>query len=221
MKRRGIDTAGLASTLLAINDRTGSEVWKKVVSDPPAVMDSLHFMSMRTRDDWLEYSVDHDLIIAGKGDRTFAVNATTGDEVWKAPMRGNQPLILGPETFINQAGHTYDVKTGKLISGAALFRRGGCNYAVGNVNLLFLRSNCAAYVDVKTGKQFNIRSLRSGCSNSLVAADGLLNVPCFSMGCVCNYPIQTSFAMRHMPETEAWLGNNPIKFERPVSTPDE
>ena len=136
-------------------------------------------------------------------------------------MRGNQPLILGPETFINQSGHTYDVKTGKLINGAALFRRGGCNYAVGNVNLLFLRSNCAAYVDVKSGKQFNIRSLRSGCSNSLVAADGLLNVPCFSMGCVCNYPIQTSFAMRHMPETEAWLGNTPIRFERPVSTPDE
>lgn len=221
MKRRGIDTAGLASTLLAINDRTGAEIWKKVVNDPPAVMDSLHFMSMRTRDDWLEYSVDHDLIIAGKGDRTFAVNASTGDDVWKAAMRGNQPLILGPETFINQTGHTYDVKTGKLVSGAALFRRGGCNYAVGNVNLLFLRSNCAAYVDVKTGKQFNIRSLRSGCSNSLVAADGLLNVPCFSMGCVCNYPIQTSFAMRHMPETEAWLGSNPIKFERPISTPSE
>lgn len=221
MKRRGLDTAGLASTLLALDARTGTEIWKRVVNDPPAVMESLHFMSMRTRDDWLEYSVDHDLIIAGKADRTFAVNASTGKEVWKAAMRGNQPLILGPETFINQTGHTYDVKTGKLISGAALFRRGGCNYAVGNVNLLFLRSNCAAYVDVKSGKQFNIRSLRSGCSNSLVAADGLLNVPCFSMGCVCNYPIQTSFAMRHMPETEAWLGNSPIKFERPVSTPDE
>jgi len=221
MKRRGIETEGLVSTLLAINARTGEEVWKKVVNAPPAVMDSLHFMSLRTRDDWLECSVDHDLIIAGKNDHTFAVNASTGDEVWTASMRGNQPLILGPETFINQAGHTYDVMTGKLISGTALFRRGGCNYAVGGKNLLFLRSNCAAYVDVKSGKQFNIRSLRSGCSNSLVAADGLLNVPCFSMGCVCNYPIQTSFAMRHMPETEAWLGDNPIKFERPVSTPDE
>ena len=221
MKRRGVDTTGLASTVLAINDRTGAETWKKVVNDPPAVMDSPNFMSLRTRDDWLQYSVDHDQIIAGKNDHTFAVDASTGNEIWKAPMRGNQPLILGPETFINQAGHTYDVKTGKLISGAALFRRGGCNYAVGNVNLLFLRSNCAAYVDVKTGKQFNIRSLRSGCSNSLVAADGLLNVPCFSVGCVCNYPIQTSFAMRHMPETEAWLGDNPIKFERPVSTPGE
>ncbi len=43
MKRRGIDTAGLASTLLAINDRTGAEVWKKIVNDPPAVMDSTPF----------------------------------------------------------------------------------------------------------------------------------------------------------------------------------
>ena len=221
MKRRGIETDELTSTMLAINDRTGQEVWKKTITAPPAVMDSLHFMSMRTRDDWLEYSVDHDLIIAGKNEHTFAVNATTGDEVWQAPMRGDQPLILGPKTFINQAGRTYDVKTGKLINGTAMFRRGGCNYAVGSENLLFLRSNCAAYVDVRTGRQFNIRNLRSGCSNSLVAADGLLNVPCFSMGCVCNYPIQTSFAMRHMPETEAWLGNHPIRFKRPVVSPVE
>jgi outer membrane protein assembly factor BamB len=220
MKRRGIEVGKLPSTLLALDARTGTEVWKKVSTQQPAVMDTLHFMSLRTRDDWLEYSTDHDLVIAGKGEFTYAVNASTGDDVWQAPRRGNQPLILGPDTFINQAGHAYETKTGKLLNGSALFRRGGCNYAVGNMNLLFLRSNCAAYVDVKSGKQFNLRSLRSGCSNSLVAADGLLNVPCFSVGCVCNYPIQTSFAMRHMPETAAWHGHTPIKLELPV-TPDK
>jgi len=218
MKRRGTEVGKLPSTLLAIDARTGTEVWKKVSTQQPAVMDTLHFMSLRTRDDWLEYSSDHDLLITGKGDFTYAVKASTGEDVWQAPMRGNQPLILGPDTFINQAGHTYDTKTGKLVNGSALFRRGGCNYAVGNMNLLFLRSNCAAYVDVKSGKQFNLRSLRSGCSNSLVAADGLLNVPCFSAGCVCNYPIQTSFAMRHMPETADWHGNQPIKLELPATT---
>jgi outer membrane protein assembly factor BamB len=220
MKRRGIEVGKLPSALLALDARTGTEVWKKVSTQQPAVMDSLHFMSLRTRDDWLEYSSDHDLLIAGKGDFTYAVNASTGEDVWQAPRRGNQPLILGPDTFISQTGHTYDTKTGKLLNGSALFRRGGCNYAVGNINLLFLRSNCAAYVDVKSGKQFNLRSLRSGCSNSLVAADGLLNVPCFSVGCVCNYPIQTSFAMRHMPETADWHGHTPIKLELPV-TPDK
>jgi hypothetical protein len=117
-------------------------------------------------------------------------------------------LILGPESFINQTGHTYEVASGKLISGAALFRRSGCNYAVGGKNLLFLRSNCATYVDVNTRQEYAIRNLRSGCSNSLVAADGLLNAPCFSVGCVCNYPIQTSFAMFHMPQSAAWHGEH-------------
>ena len=215
MKRRGRKVSDLPSTLLALDARSGTEVWKKVSTKQPAVMETLHFMSLRTRDDWLEYSVDHDLIIAGKGDFTYAVNASTGKDAWEAPRRGNQPLILGPETFISQSGHTYETKSGRLLNGTALFRRGGCNYAVGNANLLFLRSNCAAYVDVKSGQQFNLRNLRSGCSNSLVAADGLLNVPCFSVGCVCNYPIQTSFAMRHMPESADWHGKTPIKLQRP------
>ena len=40
--------------------------------------------------------------------------------------------------------------------------------------------------------------------NAFVAADGVLSVPNFAVGCVCNYPIQTSFAMVTMPEAAAW-----------------
>ena len=71
-------------------------------------------MSMRTQDDWLAYSTDHDLLLAGKASNTFALNAKSGKEVWHQPIRGQQPLILGPESFINQNGHTYQVATGKL-----------------------------------------------------------------------------------------------------------
>jgi hypothetical protein len=39
--------------------------------------------------------------------------------------------------------------------------------------------------------------VRSGCSNSLVAADGVVSVPNFAVSCICNYPVQTSFAMYH------------------------
>ena len=211
MRRRGRDLKALPSTILALDARTGSEVWKIVKEDPPAVLTSLHFMSMRTQDDWLAYSVDQDLLLGGKADRTFALNGRTGQEVWQKPVRGQQPLILGPETFINQRGHTWKVSTGEVVSGSALFHRGGCNYAVGGKNLLFLRSNCATYVDVNTKQEYAIRNLRSGCSNSLVAADGLLNAPCFSVGCVCNYPIQTSFAMFHMPQSAGWHGVSPLK----------
>ncbi len=49
-------------------------------------------------------------------------------------------------------------------------------------------------------------------TRSLVAADGLLNMPCFSYGCVCNYPLQTSFAMRHMPESAEWAGEKPFQL---------
>ncbi|MCA9145871.1 MAG: PQQ-binding-like beta-propeller repeat protein [Planctomycetales bacterium] len=211
MSRRGEDVSTLPSTILALDARSGRELWKTVRADPPATLTSLHFMSLRTQDDWLAYSTDHDLVIGGKANQTFALNASSGEQVWRKPVRGQQPLILGPETFINQSGHTYDVRTGDLVSGEALFQRGGCNYAVGGKNLLFLRSNCATYVDIESRQEYAIRNLRSGCSNSLVAADGLLNAPCFSVGCVCNYPIQTSFAMFHMPESAEWHGDSPVK----------
>ena len=211
MRRRGQSLAAVSSTILAIDSRNGRQLWKTVRQDPPAKLTTLHFMGLRTQDDWLSYSSEQNLIIAGKSDRTFALNGSTGKPIWEKPIRGQQPLILGPETFINQSGHTYEVGTGNLLNGSALFRRGGCNYAVGGKNLLFLRSNCATYVDIDTKQEYAIRNLRSGCSNSLVAADGLLNAPCFSVGCVCNYPIQTSFAMFHLPESAAWHGTNPLK----------
>ena len=113
-------------------------------------------------------------------------------------------MMLARDQFINQAGHTYALRSGRLISGESLFVRGGCNYAVACEHLLLVRDRCASYVDLKTRAKYFLRNLRSGCSNSLVAADGLLNAPCFSVKCVCNYPIQTSFAMFHMPESADW-----------------
>ena len=91
--------------------------------------------------------------------------------------------------------------------GAAFFRRsGGCNYAVGSKYLMLIRNRSVAYFDVADHKEYSLRDIRSGCSNSLIAADGLLNVPCFAYGCVCNYPMQTSFSMRYLPEMANWAG---------------
>ena len=215
MKRRGMSIENLEVLTLALNTKTGKTVWEKVTTDPPAAFGSLHFMGLRSRDDWLAYSADNGLLITGKNAKTRAYNAKTGDEIWQKDLTGNQPLILTEKTFINQSGKTFDIKTGTLIDSKQLFKRGGCNYAVGNKNLIFLRDNCAAYVDINDQKQYDIRNLRTGCSNSLVAADGLLNVPCFSAGCVCNYPIQTSFSMLHMAEVKKWAGTPKTQSEKP------
>ena len=204
MHRRGEDTSGLTSTIFALDEKTGTEQWRYTLKNPPAILKSVHFIGLRSVDDWLACAVEQDLLIAGKNDRTVALNLSNGEQIWERNSKGQQPLIITGDTFINQVGHTYETATGKVLNNSRLFTRGGCNYAVGSENLIYLRDNCAAYVDIETREQTNLRNLRSGCSASLIAAGGVLNSPCFSVGCICNYPIQTSFSMVHMPETEGW-----------------
>ncbi len=113
---------------------------------------------------------------------------------------------------MTQSGHNYDAPSGELLSEARTFTRGGCNYAVGTRWLVLVRDYSVCYVDRQSGEKHYLRNIRSGCSNSLVAADGVLNAPCFSVRCICNYPIQTSFAMVHMPEVADWDRATPLEM---------
>jgi hypothetical protein len=79
--------------------------------------------------------------------------------------------------------------------GAELWQR-----AIGGSQPCILRDHSASYVDLATRTKHSLFAVRSGCSNSPIAADGLLNVPCFAVGCICNYPVQTSFAMFPLPD---------------------
>ena len=209
LRRRGVTVKTFPSTTTAIDAHTGQPLWTKTYEHGYRAMTGRGPLAIRPYDDWLAYSSDHQLLLLGKLSRMTAVDARSGKTVWET-NGGMQPLILAGETFINQAGQRFRTTTGKRVSRSALFRRGGCNYTVGNKNLLFLRNKCATYVDLNSRREYSLRNIRSGCSNSLVAADGLLSVPCFSTGCVCNYPLQTSFAMFHMPRSAAWSGTTPL-----------
>ena len=59
-------------------------------------------------------------------------------------------------------------------------------------------------------------SRRSGCTNNLIVAGGLLNVPDYTRTCVCNYQNQCSLALVHMPEAELWTFFGPSDAEHPV-----
>jgi hypothetical protein len=170
---------------------------------------------IRPFDDWLAYNEKNGLLLTGKSGEVRALDGKTGLERWHDTSGGIQPLILGDDSFVNQSGHRYDLADGRRLTDEPLFRRGGCNYAVGNSSLLFVRDKSAAYIDVAAREEYSLRNLRSGCSNSFVAAGGLLNVPCYSTGCVCNYPLQTSFSMVHMPEVSAWVGESPLSLKPP------
>ena len=216
LKRRGQAKDAYESEVLAVDAKSGEVRWRKNYTYKYRTMTERGPLAIRPYDDWAAYNARHGMLLTGKSGALHALDAKTGEEKWHSERAGIQPLILGDYDFINQSGYKYEVETGKLLSDKQLFQRGACNYTVGSDSLLFLRYKSASYVDLSAGQKHSLRNLRSGCSNSLVAAGGLLNVPCFSTGCVCNYPLQTSFSMYHMPESGEWAGDAAGGFERPI-----
>ena len=215
LKRRGMLPSELPSVTYAFDATTGEKQWEYKTRYDFKAMTGRGPLAIRPYDDWVCFSQKKQIVLLGKLYQAIAIDAKSGRKLWEK-RAGLQPIIMRENTFINQAGNQYDLETGEMVNKSRLFTRsGGCNYTVGNKHLLFLRNKCASYVDVESHKEYSLRNLRSGCSNSLVAADGLLNVPCFSTGCVCNYPLQTSFAMKYMPEAGKWAGQTAYELIKP------
>ena len=82
----------------------------------------------------------------------------------------------------------------------------GCDGGVDYGALYTMRSGTAAFYDkqVESGTCY-ISGPRSGCTNSVIPACGLLNVPYFYEGCTCAYPLPCGLALVSMPpEHEQW-----------------
>lgn len=82
----------------------------------------------------------------------------------------------------------------------------GCDGGVDYGSFYTLRSGTAAFYDktIESGTVF-LSGPRSGCTNSVIPAGGLLNVPYFYEGCTCSYPLPTAMSLVSMPERhEQW-----------------
>ena len=91
----------------------------------------------------------------------------------------------------------------------------GCDGGVDYGSFYTLRSGTAAFYDktIESGTVF-LSGPRSGCTNSIIPAGGLLNVPYFFEGCTCSYPLPTAMSLMSMPEShEQWSswGSSEIK----------
>jgi outer membrane protein assembly factor BamB len=192
------------STIMALAARTGEVRWSNSVVNPYRVYPQESWTGIQGHDDWLAYCRGPGVLLVGKQQNAWAFDAHSGEELWHRAIGGAQPCILRGETFFQQAGTMFDTRTGKPTGVNVSLARGGCNYAVGSEHLILFRDRSASYLELATRTKHSLFAVRSGCSNSLVAADGLLNVPCFAVGCICNYPIQTSFAMFPLPEAALW-----------------
>jgi len=203
--------------ILALDARTGAVRWSLDVENAYRVYGIGGWTAQMAHDDWLAYCEPLDILITGKHNRGRAYKAATGELAWEAAL-GAQPLMLRGDTFVHQGGIPFDTATGKPLDKTPLFRKAsGCNYAVASQHLFLMRDTTACYVDAQTRTRHYLRNVRSGCSNSLIAADGIVSVPNYTVGCVCNYPIRCSFAMAHMPEVGEWSGTKPVSLEPPAA----
>ena len=82
----------------------------------------------------------------------------------------------------------------------------GCDGGFDYGNIYTMRSGTAAFYDKRTDSgTINISGPRSGCTSSIIPANGVLNLPYFYKGCTCSYPLPTGLAMYSLPEThEQW-----------------
>ena len=204
--------------VFALNARTGEQTWAKTISYAlqPATADT------SGQEDFLAYSSETGLLLVGGAGFVNALDAKSGKPVWENKRIDHAaPLILRGQTFINQVGMVCDILTGKRQGKSIWLERtsGSCNYAIAGRHLIMVRNFSASYAEIERPRQYYLRNIRSGCSMSMVPADGLLNAPNFAWGCICNYANQTSFAMVHMPEVAAWAGAEPVTMAAPGAPP--
>ena len=92
----------------------------------------------------------------------------------------------------------------------------GCDGGFDYGNVFTMRSGTAAFYDKKTESgTINIAGPRSGCTNSVIPANGLLNLPYFYEGCTCAYPLPSALSLISMPETfEQWTSWGAVPAEK-------
>jgi hypothetical protein len=216
MRRRG-EKADAGCTLMAIALRSGTPVWTQSLSPTGG-------------GEYLACSPESGVLLHYRQmSRLRTLDAKTGTVLWERPFRVCcDPIMVGPCTFyafepleqIHISGwkiacNIYDVRSGDLLRGN-VFRseQFGCNYTHAAASLLVRRdiNTFAAFVDMGSGEVCRMGNVRSGCTQSLIPAAGLVVGPNLNIGCGCNYPVQTSFAL--VPS--AVVAAPPVRLRQPV-----
>jgi outer membrane protein assembly factor BamB len=185
---------------------------------------------------WMGYSKERDLLLQAGASATdrlkdeatqgmAVLRATDGSEVWRNPgLKYTGPCILHHDLIITtpasykQSAGAYSLLDGKPhtiinpLTGEPqpwrVYRTYGCNTPIASENVMTFRSGAAGFYDLQThAGTGNLGGFKSGCSASLIIANGVLNAPDYTRTCSCPYQNQTSLALVPMPEVEMWTCN--------------
>jgi len=227
LERRGVEVEE-ESHLLAFDIRTGRELWR----EEEDVFGT-----------WLGYYEEYNTLLQGgrhgaRGvppdeprERLKAHCGQSGDEKWTYRERYTGPLGLHPDMIIpgNPGQRAIHPETGEVmlqkhpLTGEeyrwSYHRYYGCGTMNASRHMINFRSGAAGFHDLKNlGGTGNFGGFRSGCTNNLIAADGLLNAPEYTRTCTCSYQLQTSLGLVHKPEAEMWTLNRLESGQKPIQT---
>jgi len=184
----------------------------------------------------LSYSARHDVLVESgfcSGDTLRdeargmrAYRASDGSELWHDPKAAGPPMIHGD--LVLRAQGACGVLDGKPLmvpdplSGEPRewkwLRSHGCNTPAASEHLLVFRSGAAGYYDLaRFGGTGNWGGFRSGCTNNLIVAGGLVTAPDYTRTCTCSFQNQTSLALYPDPDVEMWTYQGlPIQWQGPI-----
>lgn len=200
-------------TVYAFDARTGKPIWS---------------MNGDTFGTWLSYSEEHDILLqSGRHgarqplsdeprERMVAHRGANGEVLWERSQSYSGPIGIRGEMIITaQNQPAINLLTGEdfirvnPITGEEMpwsFRRSyGCGTQNLSAHLITFRSGAAGYFDLANdGGTGNFGGIKAGCTNNLVAGDGVLCASDYTRSCTCSYQLQTSAAFVHMPDAEMW-----------------
>ena len=92
----------------------------------------------------------------------------------------------------------------------------GCDGGLDYGTVFTMRSGTPAFYDKQNDSgTINISGPRSGCTNSVIPANGILNLPYFYEGCTCSYPLPVALALVSKPESfEQWASWGEVEAEK-------
>ncbi len=216
--RRGM-TLAEQPKLSALNLHTGETLW---------TVESEVFGT------FLSYSAEHDTLVEGGSrdgrrtltdeplNRLIARRGADGRVIWRLSGTFQGPLVVhGDSLFSGRPGPAIS-----LLTGASQKRRHpitdeetdwsywkayGCGMSNAGEHVLLFRSGSAGFADLEhDGGTGTLGGFKSGCTASMIPAEGVLSAPDYTRTCTCSYQNQTSLGLVHMPEMDMWMVNQPI-----------
>lgn len=154
-------------------------------------------------------------------DAISALRGADGVEMWRATdanLLGPPALHLDEGRIIaGMGGDSMGLLTGEPlmrphpVSGEVkAWRYGVAGHGCGSQNLgrhiIAFRAGTAAYHDLVSDKGDHLGGFKSGCTDSMIPADGILNAPDYTRTCKCAFTLQTSLGLAYRPEVDLFEG---------------